>query len=415
MDVYENEDEPGSPVCAPFKHRGRPSAAGRLVLDGLIAPDAYDRLFEAELGSWREVLSMDEASLDAELGATEAAAVDAAALSSLLEPQEIRPSGAPSLRVVEADAPTPVPAPYSCHYRLRLAGIRDGLVASFHEIQEELKSIKRLLMAADECFLPDVFKKLPDYLVDGRLLIVEHIEAGKITIEGCVAYEQQDLLCPDDGTDGLFRRRVNVISLLAVRESENRAMLAVRLCLEAQLRGTVRAAEQSDGLTCIGTLGVILEMNGRALTWASRLGDRVKIVGSKARIAKYDGVLSAFRDQFPEPRDNEGRPIPHRFVLANRMQLIEAAQRHMVGVVPYELRQDEPNLRIDYDIDDPCSPHILKAATELVAGDPDALDRFGLIGEREATIWGPGPTAAMGLPLVSSRSVRCNSSSYAAA
>jgi hypothetical protein len=392
-----------------FTPRDAPSAGQRLIREGLITQEEYDRIYAAERDAWNDVLSMDEAALDVELGKDEAAWINASAVCSPLDRRSVPRPRAPALRIVGSRARTFTAAPYRSHYRLRLAGVKDGLKLSTAETDDELRDVRKLLMATAECFAPDAFLGLRDYLKDGRLLLVERVNRGQTTLQGCVAYEQQDVRCPDGG-GGLVKHRVNVISLLAVqksehpaklaaRGSEHRAKLAVRLALEAQLRGTVRAMYRGDGLSCIGTLGVILGMNDRALTWAERLGHRVRILGPDTRVASNDRTLTAFRDQFAEKHVSPARRIPYRFVIANRTQLLEAAQRHVIGVLEYKVREDEAGLRIDYEIDDPWAPQVYKAAKDLVARTPDAMARFGLLGRCGETIWGPQPRPDMAAPI----------------
>lgn len=399
MREFKNDNSSGIDAAHTRLTPRGPSAGRRLVREGLITQEEYDRIYTAERNAWNDILAMDEAALDAELGKDEAAWINASAGCSPLDDHVPARSPAPALRVVGAKARALAPAPYDCHYRLRLAGLRDGLMLASADVEEELRSVRKLLMATEECFAPDAFMNLRDYLVDGRLLLVERVRGGQATLEGCVVYEHKDVVCPDGKSGGLVRQRVNLIRLLAAKESEHRAMLAGRLSLEAMLRGTVRALHRRDGLACIGTLGVVAEMNGRALAWAERLGHRVRILDPNVPGTKSDRTLTAFHDQFAGRRVGAARRIPYRFVIADRMQLLEAAQLHVIGVVPYKLREDEAGLRIDYDIDDPCSPQILKAAKDLVGRAPGATARFGLAGRGRETVWGPQPSSDMTVPV----------------
>ena len=383
----------GAPVRAAFTPRGAPSAAWRLVREGLITPAVYEGMLAAETAAWWDIMAMEEAALDDELGAEEVAAINALAASP---PGGWR--GPPDLRVIETEEAAEVPAPYRDHYRLRLAGVDGGLMAPPGEIETEVRQIRRLLMTSEGGFLPDVVHDLHRYVYEGRLLIVERLKHGMATIEGCVAYEPLLLTCTS-GTAGRFvQQRVNMIRLLAVGARARRSHLAMRLCLEAQLRGTVRALHE-DGPQCIGTAGIILASNHRALAWAARLNHRVRVVGSKAKAAANDPALAAMRDRLEHPRESAVRGTPYQFVVANRMQLFESAHYHLRGIEPYRSCKDEPEVRVDYDCEDPCSTQVRKIANGIVARDAQTLSHLGLTGARSATLWGPPPTAAMSIPI----------------
>lgn len=396
-----NNDATHKPTTRlPFKPCGFPAAGERLIRDGLIAPEAYGQMFDSETATWEEILAMDEATLDTELGMVDVAAINRASTTYTMLGRLPAGFGGP-LRDVMPIQPALRQATYRHHYQMRLAGVRDGLIASRREIEAELKEVQRLLMATAGGFLFDVFKNLGRYLSNGRLLLVEKMVNGEFRLEGCVAFDHQDLDCLS-GPDGLVRRRVNVIRLLAARDSEHRALLARRLSYEAQLRGTVRAMRPGYGPACIGTLGVVPEVNTRALKWATLLDHRARVLASWSKAVSNDPVLAAFRDKVEEaPR--AGRNSPYYLVVADRMQLLEAARLHVAGIGPVERREDETDLRLDYEANDPCALQVFKAATDLHSRDPEALRLFGLDGPHNATIWGPPPAPDMGFPAASPR------------
>lgn len=392
--MYFNDNDQMTPDevrlrAAGTSRRRAPSAGDRLVRAGLITAADYARSLAAETADWAAIMTMDEAALDAAIGARDAAAIDAL---GVMAPKVARRSP-PGLHIVGA-RPVRAPRPYRAHFRIRLAGVEDGLMGTLTTIEAELRGIRRLLMASEGAFLPQVFHDLERYLFEGRLLVAERITPGGAVLEGVVAYELLTLVA----TGATASHRVNTIPLLAVRGQAARARLAVRLCLEAQLRGTVRAL-QDDGPHCIGTVGVILDTNRRALAWASRLGSRARLVAARARQAMDDPALAGLRDRLEGPRDSMLRRTPYRFIVANRMQLVEAARCHLVGVTPYPDREDVADLRIDYDRGDPCATRLLKAVSGIVTRDPSLLDRLGLVGKRDATFWGPPAAASMSVPV----------------
>jgi hypothetical protein len=336
---------------------------------------------------------MDEAALDAELGRDEVEAINALARRHSRRRRDRHSTDTPNLKLVANDDQACDPPPYVDHYRLRLAGVRDGLVAGRQEIERELRSVRRLLMASQDGYLTDVFRNLQSYLDDGRLLVVERIEHGIPTLEACLAYELVPLICAGGMTDWLVRQRVTVIRLLAVRDADDKARLAARLCFEAQLRATVRAMHDGGPHTH-GMLGVMPEINTRAVGWAEALGERVQMIPASASAATNDRTLAALRDALG---DAVGRRVPYRFVIANRMRLFEAAQRHLVGIVDYAEREDEPGRRFDYDTDDPWSQQIAETAKSLFERLPDTWRRLGLVGKRDETLWGPSPTPQMSI------------------
>lgn len=406
--IEDNKRLPArAPVRGQFMPRGAPSAALRLIRDGLITPEAYDRLFSAETTAWMEIMSMDEAALDTELGKDEAAAINA----SVGGPAEGW-RGPPDLRVIETEEAANAPARE--HYRLRLAGVDGGLMAPPGEVEAEVRKIRRLLMASEGGFLPDVFHDLNRYVHEGRLLIVERLEHGTARIVGCVVYEPVVLMCTAGLAGSRVHQRINMIRLLAVHPRARRAHLAIRLCLEAQLRGTVRVLHE-EGPQCIGTVGIILAANQRALAWATRLNHRVRLLGARAKAAAGDPGLAALRDRLEASRDSAVRGIPYQFVVANRTQLFEAAHHHLLGITPYAARHDGSGMRVDYDREDPCSTQVRKVAIGIVTRDPETLRRLGLTGDCGATLWGPPPTAAMSIPIDVGRESNASARTGAAA
>lgn len=374
--------------------RRNASAAHRLVREGLISTAEYARVFAAEAADWANVMGMDEAALDAELGSQEAAAIDA--LAGRARPAGRR--GPPILRLAAQSDRYRRTVPYREHYRIRLAGVKDGLMGSAAELRAEIREVRRLLMTSPEFYMPDVFHALESYLGDGRLLVAERFEHGVATIVGCAAYETLDILTSGKGADELASQRVNLISLLAMRGRAQRSHLELRLCLEVLLRGTVRAF-QDEGPESIGTVGIIFDANRRAMAWAARLDGRVRLLDARSRQAKADATLNGLRDRLEMAKSSDLRDRPYAFAVANRMELIEAARCHFVGAAPYELRMEEAEVRIDYGCEDLCATQVRKLATNLVRGDPGTLDRLGLRGEHRATVWGPAPTAAMSIPV----------------
>jgi len=387
-----DENTPTSHAFAPFRPRGFPATSERLIRERFVSREMFGRIFETESASWKEILSMDEAALDAELGTVERAAMDRMPVCGTAN----RPAGR-RLHVVETAEPPPQPAPYRHHYQMRLAGFRDGVMASRTEIDGELRRVQRLLMESPGGFVLDVFKNLGEYLKEARLLLIEKRVGGDVRLEGCIAFGHHDLYCVE-GPAGLVRRRVNVIRLLATRESEHRSLLAERLCYEAQLRGTIRAMQVGSGPSCVGTLGIVREANGRALK--RQLGDRMKLLFSRSKAAALDPVLAALRDEI-------GTSEPYSFVIADRLQMTEAARLHLLGIGPFELRQDHPDLRIDYEVNDAYAMHVRKAAIDLANRNREALRLFGLSGPCEATIWGPPATSDMGIEASSGTAASC--------
>jgi hypothetical protein len=351
-------------------------------------------MFDTETATWDEIMAMDEAALDNELGVIEVAAINRQSRNDAISGQ---PPGAlgDRLRAVKPVESEPRQAVYRHHYQMRLAGVRDGVVASRYEIEVELRNVQRLLMATAGGFVFDVFKNLSGYLRDGRLLLVEKFVSGEFRLEGCVAFEHLDLDCLS-GRNGLVRRRVNVIRLLAARESKHRALLARHLSYQAQLRGTVRAMQLGCAPACIGTLGIVPDTNARALKWAMMLDHRAKVLASRSKAVDSDPVLAAFRDKV-DGRPHSNRNSPYYLIVADRMQLLEAARLHLAGIDSLGLRLDEPNLRLDYEANDHCALQIFKAATDLINRDPETMRLFGLDGPHDATVWGPPATPNMGI------------------
>lgn len=391
----DNNTPAGAPWRARFPRRRAGSAAERLT--GLITIEEYNRLFAAEAAAWAEIMAADEAALDAELGSEEVAAINA------LDSGRAGAVGErPNLRLVEAEDVNISPVAYRDHYRLRLAGVDGGLMASASEMDAEVREIRRLLMASGGGFPPDVVHKLDRYVYEGQILVAERLVHGTATIVGCVAYEALDLFCPAGRGRDFIKQRVNVIRLVCVSPPARRASLAMRLCLEAQLRGTVRALFD-NGPQCIGTAGLILEANARAIAWAERLKHRVRVLGSKTKVVAKDPTLTALRDHVERSGEARVRRTPYRFIVANRTQLFEAARYHLRGIDTVAARSDPSGSRIDYDRDDPCSIAVLRVASAIDSRDVATLGRLGLIGEPDATVWGPPTTQAMSVPVGNSR------------
>lgn len=273
-------------------------------------------------------------------------------------------------------------------YNLRLAGLEDGYTKSERELEDELKAIRTMVLGAGELFLPDAFQSLPDLAHDRRLLIVERIEHGIPVIHGCIAYEIQWVCCVDPVTGEKFLQRVIMLRLLVVRESPDRAELARRLALEAQLRGTVRArCQNEDAPHVLGALGVMMAQNGRALGWARNLGERVIVLSGEALALATDPALVYLRRFAEAKRASLELDQGYVFVVANRLNLIEAADLHLEGRDVY--LTGNHGFAIRYDPTDPCSPWIDMAVANLAARDPATLTVMGLRGNRIATPWGP--------------------------
>jgi hypothetical protein len=285
------------------------------------------------------------------------------------------------------------------YYIIRAAGREGGYVKTLGELDAELTDVKKLMMSSQGRFLPDVFRNLGEHAIPGRLLIAEKITAGEAVIEGCVAYTLLEISHPHPATGRKVKRRVNMVRILNVRESPDRAEIARRLCLEAQLRGTVRSLyDNPDEPQVIGTLGVIMAGNAPALKWASLLRPRVAILSPGSRFVRNDPVLAALRRYADRIRFELGGGEPYRFVVANRRSLIDAAWMRAGGHIPNEPGSDE--LRVSYDSTDRFGDQIDVNAANLRYRNRRTLVRFALNGDPSATPWGSPPTAAMGFEVV---------------
>ena len=280
------------------------------------------------------------------------------------------------------------------YFLLRGAGLEGGFEKSDREIAAELSEITKLLMRSGEHFLPDAFRGLQHLQKDRRLLILERIANGVATVEGCIAFSLRPVICVDPLTGETVMRRVNMLRILAVMEGEHRAELARRLALEAQLRGTIRSMyDNEDEPHAVGTFGIIMEPNIRALKWAEWLRPDITILPGGE--CNDDGpVLVALRDQIEQFRLSHESPHACHFVFANRTTLIEAAMLNEAG---RQYVQDDSGLTVDYDMTDllTLTRKIQVAVSNLAKRNPSTMARFGLLGDRAASIWGPPETSMM--------------------
>lgn len=379
------------PVGARAHRRRAPSAARRLD-DLQVERAVYEAIVAAEAKAWSEILAMDEAALDAALGEEEVAVVN----QQTGHVGAAANANAPGLYLVERPARE---FAYSEHFRLRLAGIRDGLVASRRGVEREVRNIRRMLMSSQRSVLTDAFVNLADYVHDGRLLVAERIEHGVATIEGCIAFQYVTLPHVSDGpAKPAVRRSIIRVRMLGVRGEEDPHGLAARLWLEAHLIGTVRLI-RDRGPNCYGMLGAAVDDGGFMSAWAERIGPRVRLVSSESRAAAMDRTLLAVQDYLVPHRDARGRRQPYRLMVANRRQLLEAARLHRLCSQPFEERQGRADVRFDYEIHDDLADDVALVAGVLCDAEPKALRLFGLEGPHDATIWGPPPSPDMSIPV----------------
>ena len=373
-----------------------PSAGGRLFRDGLIEPEIFDAMVAADVRAWTEFLEMDEAALDAALGADDATAIDER--TGRQTQGDSSSSKAPALRLV-ASTDYCAPPIWREHFRLRVAGIRDGLVAPRREVEREVKEIRRLLMSSQRSVLTDAFANLGGYVDDGRMLLVERVEHGVGTIEGCLGYDFVDLPhVPTGPGTPLVRRTIMRVRILGVRGDVDPNGLARRLWLEAQLVGAVRQVQDS-GPDCFGMLCAADDRSDLLPSWIEGAGVHAWLVLSDAKVAVSDRTLLAFRDHIEPLRDADGMRVPYRLAVANRVQLLEAARLHRTGATPFDLRGEDGDVRFDYEVQDQLAGDVAAAVEALWEGVPDALRRFGLDGPADATVWGPPPAEEMSEPI----------------
>lgn len=281
-------------------------------------------------------------------------------------------------------------------YVIRVLGTEDGFLKSESERAAELTEVKKLMMATEGHFLPDVFQNLMHHADDCRLLVLECLEGGQARIDGCVAYTYLHVVHTDPITGRNVLRRIVMLRILTVRKSDHRAELAKRLCLEAQLRGTIRGLyDNEDEPQILGTIGVIMAKNEPALKWAEHLGDRVRIIAPDLIAAICDPVLGSVHRYAETVRVRLGKGESYRFVVANRTSLIEAARLNSIGRLHAEPGNSE--LRVSYDTTDFFDHQIEVAVKNLRRRNPATLARLGLDGDPDATVWGPPETAAMRL------------------
>jgi hypothetical protein len=238
-----------------------------------------------------------------------------------------------------------------------------------------------------------VFQNLAEPAAQSRLLIAQKISAGKAVTEGCVAYTHQYVVHPDPVTGRSVRRRVTMLRILNVRESPHRAEIARRLSLEAQLRSTVRGLYDKDEPEILGTLGVMMAGNDRALKWASLLRPRVTILPPGAFRVRNDPVLASLRRWADRVRFEIGGGERYRFIIGNRISLFDAVRLNAAGQIPHEPGSEE--LHVSYDPTDPFEDEIKVAAASIRDRNPKTLARLGLNGDPKATVWGPPEASAM--------------------
>lgn len=268
------------------------------------------------------------------------------------------------------------------------------------EWARQLKGVRYLIGASKGCFLRDAVRDLPDYAADGRLLIVERVEGGRKTVEGCVGYIQPLLQGIDPKTGMTIMRRVTMLRLLVVRASDHSGELALRLCLETQLRAAVRSMRDDDDRPhSIGIFGAVYRSNHAALGWAQKFkrGSRARIIVPTARNVKRDPTLALVHEFTESIRTSMGSEQPYLFVVGNRRNLIEAAALHREGRLPPSA--EATGLQIFYDSSgaDPHQNFVDLAADNLSWGNPVTLDRMGVSGRPSATVWGPPETDQMRL------------------
>jgi len=258
------------------------------------------------------------------------------------------------------------------------------------EAERQLKAVERLLHDTQRWFLlQDAIRKLPEYGVQGRLLGIERTENGTTTLEGCVAFDQPLLRGPHPKTGQPIMRRVTVLRLLVVRESEDRPNLALRLSLEAGLRGTVRSMNDDEYRPhSMGTVGMIQSSNEAAMGWAEKLGPaRCQIIEPTLHNVRQDPTLALVHRYAEDIRRSVHSDRPYSIVVANRRILIEAATLHQKGRLPHTW--EENDLPVHYDSSDPFQAAIDMVADNISWENAAIFDRMGLTGRTRATVWSP--------------------------
>jgi hypothetical protein len=268
---------------------------------------------------------------------------------------------------------------------------------AFAEEQErQLKSVRRLMGESEGYFLRDAVPAVRDCAKRGQLLAIKKMHADDDSIEGMVGYTQPLIqgISPKSGLP--IMRRVTMLRLLIVRDSEYRPQLALRLCLEAQLRAAVRSMYDDEDLPhATGAFGVIMRSNGPALGWAQKLGPRARIVLPTSPIVRRDPTLLLVRDMAEDIRISVQSEQPYCFVVANRRTLLEAAVLHQAGRLP--ILPGSGGLNVYYDSADDFQDKVDALADNISWGNPVAWRRMGLEGSPRATVWGPPPAAQMRL------------------
>lgn len=264
------------------------------------------------------------------------------------------------------------------------------------ELERQLLGVQCLISGSNGLFLRGAYGDVRDYAKNGQLLVVRRLHPHGNSIEGIVGYTQPLIQGFDPATGRSIMRRFTMFRLLIVRESEFRPQLALRLCLETQLRAAVRSMYDDEDLPhAIGAFGVIMRSNGPALGWAKKLGPRATIVLPTSRIVRRDPALSLVSDFAEKTRISAQSEQPYCLVVANRGTLVEAAVLHQASRLPTPPGSD--GLNVFYDGADEFQDKVDALADNISWGNPIAWSRMGLAGDLHATIWGPPETAQMRL------------------
>lgn len=280
-------------------------------------------------------------------------------------------------------------------WNLRLVGWKDGYPHSDDELIAEHKSIRRLLLASGGGhFLPDSFHHLNELAADCRVLIAERVEGGSTQIDGCISFTLARCICTDPATGETISRRANILRLRGVRESPHRSKIALCLVHEAMLRGTVRSRhDNEDEPHVLGTLGIVMEPNERALGWAAKQGHRVRILAPDDPAVENDPPLRCLRDYADAKHAELKLDRSYRIVVLNRSVLEDAALLNLIG------REVDPTtaaeLDVHYDPTDPYAWEIDVAVANIVRRNSATFARLGLAGDRDATVWGPPEAPGM--------------------
>ena len=282
-------------------------------------------------------------------------------------------------------------------WSLRYVGWQYGYPLSDEELTAEVRDTRRFLLeTGGEHHLPDSYHNLSELAADSRLLIVEWIGHGPAQIDGCISFTLARCICTDPATGETISRRANVLRLLGVRNSTHRAKLALRLVLEAMLRGTIRSRyDNEDEAHVIGTVGIVMEPNEPALGFAAKQGPRVRILAPDDPAVESDPPLQLLRDYADAKHAQLKIEQGYRIVVLNRTFLLDAALLNLFGR-EFE-SSDTSEFDVYYDLTGPegDARRLEVAVANLVSENPATFARMGLDGDSDATVWGPREAPGM--------------------